>query len=46
MSVIIVTQKIDVPDSNVSMNKNQVSYVIESSNIWHERLRHVNYKSV
>ena len=26
------------------MNKNPVAYVVESSNIWHERLGHVNYK--
>lgn len=41
-----VIQKNDVLDSNVSKNKSNVDYVVESSNIWHERLRHVIYKSV
>ena len=46
MSLMTVIRKIDVPDSNVSMNKNPVAYVVESSNIWHERLGYVNYKFV
>ena len=43
---IIVIQKNDLQNSNISKNKSHIDYVVESSNIWHERLRHVNYKSV
>ncbi|KAL5708198.1 hypothetical protein ACHQM5_019018 [Ranunculus cassubicifolius] len=32
--------------SNVSMNEKPFAYVVESSLIWHERLGHVNYKSI
>ena len=46
MNVMTVLPKSDVTAST-SMNKNKsIAYVVESFNIWHERLGHVNYKSI
>ena len=41
-----ILKKNDQPNSEKSMNKNPVAYIIDSSNIWHERLGHVNQKSI
>ena len=46
MCVMTILKKNDEPISEKSMNKNPVAYIIESSNIWHERLGHVNQKSI
>ena len=46
MCAMTTLKKNDVPISEKSMNKNPVAYIIESSNIWHERLGHVNQKSI
>ena len=46
MNVIAVPSKTDVTAST-SMNKNEsIAYVVESFNVWHEQLGHVNYKSI
>ncbi|CAA7034057.1 unnamed protein product [Microthlaspi erraticum] len=46
MCVSPVQRNIVVPVSNDLINKKPVAYLVESSNIWHERLGHVNYKSI
>ena len=44
MTVLPKIPKAVVP--KVSMNEKSFAYVVESSLIWHERLGHVNYKSI
>ena len=44
MNVMTVPPKVVAPI--VSMNKKPIAYLVEFCNIWHERLGHVNYKSI
>ena len=43
LNIMTVLPKVVAP--KVSMNKKElVAYLVESFNIWHERLGHINYK--
>ncbi|KAL1214091.1 Retrovirus-related Pol polyprotein from transposon TNT 1-94 [Cardamine amara subsp. amara] len=49
VSTVLRTEKINnanVVIADNSSNNNSVAYLVESFNIWHERLGHVNYKSM
>ena len=46
MSLMTLYPRTPVTASDSINKNNTIAYVVESSNIWHERLGHVNYKSI